>query len=192
MTAPGGTSRGDASPVPGAAGEPAHDAVVLPVQLRAVQRMLLVRELVESVPAAATLLMAGFAAIGAPGASAVRRSIAAAEIAASVWLLVLLRHGVRAALRRTDAAADDAPLELREPEDAVPPVEWAGVAGAVMLGVGQLQRWQDTGRVQRPVLLVAVVTLSLALGGRRGIARVMRRRIAARRPRLVLSADGVD
>ncbi len=174
------------------------DRVVLPVQLRLVQRMLLVRELFESGPAATTLLLAGLSGLAVAGATTLDRTIAAVEIASAGWMLVLLQRGAREVLARTRATAapasdgDAGAYAVAPLEETLDGIEWSGVAGASMLAVEVWQHWHQTGRVQRPVLLLAVFTLWMATGGRRLIARVMRRRIADRRPRLSISRDGVD
>jgi hypothetical protein len=184
------------APAVGPAGAIGPAPIVFAVQLRRVQRALLVRELVESVPAAVTLIAAGVAGLRAAGAGAADRAIAVAEIASAGWMLHFLRRGVREVLGYRHAASaapegSSAPL-LRPAHEEMAHVEWAGVAGAAMLGVEVLQHWRETGRVQRPTLLVAAFTLYLALGGRRMIARVMRRRVERRRPRLALSTEGID
>jgi hypothetical protein len=159
---------------------------------------MLLRELLESAPAAVTLLFAGADGLRAAGAGLADRAIAVAEIASSAWMLALLRREVRETLgsgHDTEAehhAGAAAPPTLPTLEEELGQVDWAGVAGAAMLGVEALQHWRQTHHVQRPVVLLALTTLYLATGGRLTLARVIRRRIGSRRPRLALSPEGIE
>ena len=185
MTATGGV-RGAAP----AAAE--RGTLVFPVELRRVRRATLARELSESVPAAMTLLGLGLAGLQAPAASAGDLALAAAEIASAAWMLFLLRGRVRGLLGRGRGGGVVAPLAALPPlEHQHGGIDWAGIAGAVMLGVEALHHWDQTGRVKRPVLLLAAFTLFLATGGRLLIARAASARFGDRRPRLALGAEGI-
>jgi hypothetical protein len=185
MTVTGGVERG-------ARGGPEHEALVFPILLRRVQRMFLVRDVSDSFPAAVTLFGAGALKLGDPSASAGQRVLAVAELASSAWMIFFVGRRVRAVVRRREATHVAPAASLRDLAEEHGRVEWSGVAGAVMLGVGLWQHWTETGRVQRPVLLVALFTLFMATRGRLLIARAVQGRFGDRRPRLALSAEGID
>jgi hypothetical protein len=171
------------------AGAPAGERLVLPVKLRRMQRVELLRGTAEHGPAALTLLGAGLAGVRRTGAD---RLLGFVEVAASAWLLAMLLREARHALAGDDPQATLAPVD----EDALPAalegVDGTGVASATLIAVEIWHRWAATGHVVRPFVLSAVFTLAMALGGRRFVARRVRPRLGRRMPRLVLSADGID
>lgn len=186
MTATRGAQRGPDAAAPGG-------TLVFPLQLRRVQRMLVVRELADSLPGALALFGAGLAGLRGAATSTTDRVLGAAELASSAWMLLLLRRSVRELFGRRASEAGVAPAAaLPALEEQHGDVEWSGVAGAAMLGVETWQHWHDTGRVQRPVVLLAVFTLFMATRGRLLIARAARARLGDRRPRLALSPEGID
>ena len=165
--------------------------LVLPVKLRRVQRLELLRALLEHGLAAGTLLAAGVQGLAGRGTD---RALAVAEVAGSSWLLLLVARHARHVLRRSPEG-DEPPL-APVADDELPPemagVDWTGVAASLLIGLELWHRWARTGHVVRPFVLSALVTLVLAIGGRRFVARRVRPRLGRLQPRLVLTADGFD
>lgn len=158
-------------------------AIELPVMLRRRQRAELARDVVDSGPAIAALLVAGAAGLRGGAHTVADRALALAEIGGSAWLLVLLLREARRAFGAARPAADGDAGAGHE-------IEWRGVAAAALLLVEVWQHWHQRGRVHGPFLLAAAVTLFISLGGRRVIRR--HSPLRHRRPRLVVSADGIE
>jgi hypothetical protein len=172
-----------------AAAAPAR--LVLPVKLRRLQRLELLRAFVDHGLAAVTLLAAGAQGLAGHGLD---RVLAVAEVVASAWLLLLLGRHARHVLGRP-THADDAPV-APIPDDEIPPemegIDWTGVAASLLIGLEIWHRWARTGHIVRPFVLSAVFTFAMALGGRAIVARRVRPHFRNRMPRLVLTSDGFD
>jgi hypothetical protein len=171
------------------AGAPPGARIVLPVKLRRVQRLELVRSALEHGPAALTLLGAGLAGVRRSGGD---RLLGVVEVAACAWLLVMLLREARHVLAGDDPHAPLLPMA----DDALPRelegVDWTGVASSTLIAVEVWHRWAATGHVVRPFVLSAAFTLAMAVGGRRLIARRVRPRLGRRTPHLALSAEGIE
>jgi hypothetical protein len=170
---------------PRAAGAP----VELPVRLARQHRARVLTAAVQDGPAVAALLVAGAAGLRAPRGGG-DLLLALVELAVGAWVLRYLARAAVSLFPRGGAEASDAAAATGAPapgQGDAPRVRWEGVAVGTMALVEVWHRWLTTGHVARPTLLVGVLTLALALGG----ARVVQRRTAHLRPRLVVSAAGL-
>lgn len=171
-----------------AAARPAVDGVEIPVRLVRQQRARFASAALQDVPAAIAILVAGVAGVRAPR-GATDLALAVAELAVAAWVLLFTVRGAAEAFGRggtpaTEGAADDA---LAPPATARPRVRWEGVAAGALALVEVWHHWHTTGRINRPTLTVGVSALVLALGG----AAAIERRTAHRRPRLLVSREGL-
>jgi hypothetical protein len=147
-------------------------------------------------PAAATLVAAGAAGLGAPRGTA-DLVLAVVELAVGAWVLRLAARGLWEAFRRGGAPPSDAAPDAADGDrdggapapSATRParVRWEGVAAGALALVEVWHHWHTTGRVRRPTLVVGLFALVMAVGG----TAALERRMAGRRPRLRVSREGL-
>lgn len=152
---------------------PDQTVQTVPLLSKRRERALLVQKLQHGVPTV-VLLFHGLTRLGEPHDWS--RVVGVAEIIASALVIGAFSHRLRAVRRNTHAGAPSAHHG----------VDWIDLCLGLMLSVEAWSHWYETGRVQRPTLLLALTMVGLGLLHGRMTTAGRRRRVVR------IGSDGVS
>jgi hypothetical protein len=158
--------------------------LVFPLRRASVRRVQLLQALGEHGPIALALLGAGVATLRS-GAGGGARLLAVAELAAALWQIVTFAREMRETVHIERARRAVARGAVAVEPVAVPHLKgivWPDLVAGVLLAVDAWHRYDQTGRLVRPQLVLATFMVLVAFVRGRFVGPL----------RLVVSADGLD